>query len=105
MFNNAEPRVNSELVEYASLTLESFCAVLPEERPKDGNMTKTSNALIELMGLSLYWLWTFNHFVDLENVLNSVQSKAETWIDADPAVTPLTGSGTRKINPVPGRLH
>jgi hypothetical protein len=105
MCNDAEPRAISELVGYATDTLENFFADLPEESPPDGSLTKSSNALLELMGLALYWLWVFDHFIELEDVLRSVQGKAEAWIDADPDVTPLTGSGARKIDPPPGRLH
>jgi hypothetical protein len=57
------------------------------------------------MGLALYWLWVFDHFLDLEDVVRVFQSKAAAWIDADPDVTPWTGSCARKTNPVPGRLH
>jgi hypothetical protein len=88
MCNDAEPHAISELVGYATDTLENFCADLPEESPKDESLMESSNALVELMGLALYWLWVFDHFIDLENVLRSMQSKAEAWIDADPEVTP-----------------
>jgi hypothetical protein len=47
----------------------------------------------------------FDHTIDLEDVVRVVQSKAEAWIDADPDVTLWTGSGARKIDPAPGRLH
>jgi hypothetical protein len=105
MRNDAEPRPMSELAGYATDTLENFCADLPKESPRDEGLIKSSNALIELMGLALYRLWVFDHFIDLENVLRSVQSKAEAWIDADPDVTPWTGSGARKIDTGPGRLQ
>ena len=84
---------------------KKFCADLPEESPKNGSLTESSNALIELMGLALYWLWVFDHTIDLEDVVRVVQSKAEAWIDADPDVTLWTGSSARKIDPAPGRLH
>lgn len=105
MFNDAEPHTISELVDFATETLENFCADLPEESRRGGSLTKSSNALIELISLALYWLWVFDHFIDLENVLRSVQRKAEGWIDNDPEATPWTGSGARKIDTGPGRLH
>jgi hypothetical protein len=49
------------------------------------------------MGLALYWLWVFDHFIDLENVLRSVQSKAGAWIDADPDVTPGRVAALEKL--------
>jgi hypothetical protein len=104
MCNEAEPSAISKLADVASYALENFCSEVKGTQ-KDGRPIESSHALIELMGLTLYWLWVFDHFIDLENILRSVQSKAEAWIDADPDVAPWTGSGARKANPSPGRLH
>jgi hypothetical protein len=49
MCNDAEPHAISELVGYATDTLENFCADLPEESPKDESLMESSNALVELM--------------------------------------------------------
>ena len=105
MCNDAEPSAVSKLADFASFTLENFCGDLTEKAQKDGSRIELSPALIELMGMALYWIWVFDRFIDLEDILKFVQSKAEAWIDADPDVTPWTGSGARKIDPATGRLH
>jgi hypothetical protein len=104
MCDEAEPYAISELAELATITLENFCSDFVKTKKGIG-LKDSDDALIGLMGLALYWLWVSNHFIDLEGVLKAVQSKAEAWIDADPDVTPWTGSGARKIDPGPGRLH
>ena len=104
MCNDAEPSGISELADFATTTLENFCSDF-EKTEKDGSRIESSDALIVLMGLALYWLWVFDHFIDLEDVLKSVQTRAEAWIEADPDQTAWTAGDAQKITPPPRRLH
>jgi hypothetical protein len=105
MCNEAEPSAMSELTDFATCTLENFCGDLTEKAQKDGSRIELSPALIELMGMALYWIWVFDHFIDLEDIVKSVQSKAEAWIEADPDRTTRTAGDAQKSNSPLGRLH
>jgi hypothetical protein len=105
MGDEAEPHAIAELADLASYTLENFCFALSDKTQKDRINVDSSHALIELMGLALYWVWVFDHLVDLEDVLKAVQSKAEAWIEADPDEVALTVGDAQKIDPPRGRLH
>jgi hypothetical protein len=50
------------------------------------------------MGMALYWIWVFDHFIDLEDIVKSVQSKADAWIDADSDQTTWTADDAQKTN-------
>jgi len=105
MCNDAEPSAVSKLADFARFTLANFCGDLTEKARKDGSRIELSPALIELMGMTLYWIWVFDPFIDLEDIVKSVQSKAEAWIDADPDQTTWTADDAQKTNPPLGRLH
>jgi hypothetical protein len=75
MCNDAEPSAVSKLADFASFTLENFCGDLTEKAQKDGSRIELSPALIELMGMALYWIWVFDHFINLEDIVKSVQAR------------------------------
>ena len=60
MCNEAEPSAVSKIADFASFTLENFCGDLTEKAQKDGSRIELSPALIELMGMALYWIWVFD---------------------------------------------